>query len=155
MQLDNPVFSFSVCFTFHLLVIIFDYWILQIINGFRGWLKITLFHFPLSCPTIQHSTHHVFHYRPLSEASEGYVFTLCVCSQGGAGHPSHNALQNLPTMWSHTPPPPPRTRPAPPTPTPAPYPAPPPPCPLPPAPCPVTCPTCPPPPPLFFLKFFF
>ena len=25
------------------------------------------------------------HYRPLSEASEGYVFSLCVCSQGGGG----------------------------------------------------------------------
>ena len=25
------------------------------------------------------------HYRPLSEASEGYIFTLCVCPTGGGG----------------------------------------------------------------------
>ena len=45
-------------------------------------------------------------YRPLSEASEGYVFTLCVCPQGGVL--SHNALGVLetPPPPGPTPPPP-------------------------------------------------
>ena len=47
-----------------------------------------------------------------------------VCPQGwggGAGYLSHSALQNLPTMWSHTPPP----HPVPPVPPPPPAPYPP------------------------------
>ena len=35
-------------------------------------------------------------YRPLSEASEGYVFTLYVCPQGGGGVLSHNVLEPPP-----------------------------------------------------------
>ena len=66
------------------------------------------------------------------------MFLLCVSVHRGGGvgggYPSHNALQNLPTMWSHTPPP--RT----PPPRRAPPPA----------------PSRPPPPQFFFfLNFFF
>ena len=97
------------------------------------------------------------YYRPLSEASEGYVFTLCVCSQGegerGGVHipqciakPSHNVVPYPPPL-----PMPPALYPAPCAPLalyPAPRPAP----PLYPALRPLPCPPPPrtPPPQFFF-----
>ena len=76
---------------------------------FESWLKLkywlnlnTHFVSVTSKSIILHifTAHH-------TEYDEGYVFSLSVHrGGGGAGYRSHNALQNLPTMWPCTHPPP-------------------------------------------------
>ena len=48
------------------------------------------------------------YYRPLSEASEGYVFTLCVCPRGGGPIPQCIATLHGPPRPRPRPPPRPR-----------------------------------------------